>query len=90
MGGVVVAACLVGLAVAALLAVVRLVLGPSVPDRVVALDNLLLVVVAGVAVQAARGGVSGGAFLAVLVAAALVGFVGTVTVARYVERRGSG
>lgn len=78
--------CLVGLAVAALLAVVRLVLGPSVPDRVVALDNLLLVVVAGIAVGAAATGRSD--FLGVLVAVSLLGFVGTVTVGRYVERRG--
>jgi multicomponent Na+:H+ antiporter subunit F len=77
---------LAGLGLAAALALVRLVLGPSVPDRVVALDNLLVVVVAGVAVQAAAQG--GGRYLSVVVAAALVGFVGSVTVARYVERRG--
>lgn len=78
--------CFAGLALAGLLAVVRLVLGPSVPDRVVALDNLLLVVVASVAVGAAVTGE--GDFLGVLVAVALLGFVGSVTVARYVERRG--
>ena len=76
-----------GLAVAAVLALVRLVLGPSVPDRVVALDNLLLVVVAGVAVVAADTGRT--EFLGVLVAVSLLGFVGTVTVGRFVERRGA-
>ena len=49
----VVVICFVGLAVAALLIVVRLVQGPSVPDRIVALDTLLQVVVAGIAVAAA-------------------------------------
>lgn len=78
--------CFAGLAAAAVLALVRLVLGPSVPDRIVALDNLLLVVVAGLAVAAAATGE--GAFLGVLVAVALVGFVGSVTVGRFVERRG--
>jgi len=78
--------CLAGLALAALLALVRLVLGPSVPDRVVALDNLLLVVVAGIAVGAADSG--DGSFLGVLVAAALLSFVGSVAVSRFVERRG--
>ena len=78
--------CFAGLAVAALLALVRLVLGPSVPDRIVALDNMLFVVVAGVAVGAAATGQ--GDFLGVLVAVALLGFVGTVTVGRFVERRG--
>ena len=86
MSGAVVVVALAGLGVAAMLALVRLVLGPTVPDRVVALDNLLVVVVAGVAVYAAARG--GGRFLSVVVAAALVGFVGSVTVARYVERRG--
>ena len=79
--------CLAGLAVAAGLCVLRLVRGPSVPDRIVALDALLLVVVAGIAVGAAFTG--DGAFLAVLVAVSLLGFVGTVTVARFVERRGA-
>lgn len=78
--------CLAGLALAGLLCVVRLVLGPSVPDRVVALDALLLVVVAGIAVGAVATGE--GDFLGVLVAVSLLGFVGTATVARFVERRG--
>lgn len=78
--------CFVGLSVAALLALVRLVRGPSVPDRIVALDALLLIVVSGIAVGAAATG--DGDFLAVLLAVALLGFVGTVTVARFVERRG--
>ena len=80
------AVCLAGLALAALLVLVRLLLGPSVPDRIVALDTLLQVVVAGVAVAAAVTG--RGDFLAVLVAVGLLGFLGTVTVARFVERRG--
>ena len=84
---VVVWICLVGLAVAGGMCLVRLVRGPSVPDRIVALDALLFVVVAGIAVGAAVTG--DGDFLAVLVAVSLLGFVGTVTVARFVERRGA-
>lgn len=78
--------CYAGLAVAAAAAVTRLCLGPTVPDRIVALDNLLYVVVIGIAVAAATTG--SGAFLGVLVAVALLGFVGSTTVARFVERRG--
>lgn len=78
--------CFVGLTTAAVLALVRLVLGPTVPDRIVALDNLLLIVVAGLATAAATSGNS--AFLGVMVAVALLGFVGSVTVGRFVERRG--
>ena len=84
---VVVVICLVGLAVAAGMCLLRLVRGPSVPDRIVALDALLLVVVAGIAVGAAATG--DGYFLALLVAVSLLGFVGTVSVARFVERRGA-
>lgn len=79
--------CLVALCVAALLVLLRLALGPSVPDRIVALDTLLQLVLMGIAVGAALTG--DGSFLAVLVAVSLLGFVGTVTVARFVERRGS-
>lgn len=78
--------CYVGLALASVAALIRLALGPTVPDRIVALDNLLYVVVIGVAVAAATTG--RGDFLGVLVAVALLAFVGTATVARFVERRG--
>lgn len=77
--------CYAGLAFAAVAALVRLVRGPSIPDRIVALDNLLYVVVLGIAVAAATTGSS--SFLSVLVAVALLAFVGTVTVARFVEQR---
>ena len=74
------------LAVSAGLILYRLAQGPSVPDRVVALDALLLVISGGVAVTAAVTGET--AFLRVLIVVALLGFVGTVTAARFVERRG--
>lgn len=79
--------CLAGLSLAALLVMVRLVRGPSVPDRIVALDVLVQIVVAGIAVAAAV--TRDGTYLAVLVAVSLLAFVGTVTVARFVERRGA-
>jgi multicomponent Na+:H+ antiporter subunit F len=78
--------CYVGLAVAAVLALVRLCLGPTVPDRIVALDNLLYVVVIGVVVAAAT--TDDRSYLSVLLAVSLLSFVGTTTVARFVERRG--
>jgi multicomponent Na+:H+ antiporter subunit F len=78
--------CYVGLGLAALLVLYRLVAGPTVPDRIVALDALLAIVVSGIAVAAAVTG--DGVFLGVLLAVALLGFVGTTTVARFVERRG--
>ncbi len=74
------------LALAAVLCTVRLVRGSSLADRVVALDALLVVIVSGIAVHAARTGE--GTYLDVLVVIALLGFVGTTTVARFIEHRG--
>jgi multicomponent Na+:H+ antiporter subunit F len=74
------------LALSALLCTARLVRGSSLADRIVALDALLVVIVSGIAVHAARTGE--GTYLDVLVVVALLGFVGTVTVARFIERRG--
>ena len=81
------AICLAGLALATLLCLVRLVAGPSVPDRIVALDTVLFLVASGVAVGAARTGE--GTYLNILLVVSLLGFVGTVTTARFVERRKS-
>lgn len=76
------------LGVAAVLTLVRLVRGPGLLDRVVALDCLLVILVMAVATESSSGNRSGVA-LSITVSAALLGFVGTVAVARYVERTGS-
>lgn len=75
------------LAVSALLCVARVASGPSLADRVLALDTLLIVGVVGVAVEAAR--TRSGAYLDVLLVVALVAFIGTTAVARFIERRGT-
>lgn len=75
------------LAGAGLLCLVHLVRVDSTPDRIVALDLLLVIVVSAIGVQAARSGE--GTYLDAVVVAALLGFVGTVTVARFMERRGT-
>jgi multicomponent Na+:H+ antiporter subunit F len=64
---------------------VRLVLGPSLSDRVVAVNGLLLVGMAGIAAHAAHTGT--GAFLPTLVVVSLVWFVSTATIARFIEGR---
>jgi multicomponent Na+:H+ antiporter subunit F len=84
---IVVAVCLGILTLAGLLALTRVVrLGISLADRVVALDMLLLIIVMGIAVGAI--GTRSQLFIDVLVVVALLAFVGTVTVARFIERRG--
>lgn len=75
------------LVVAAGLCVVRLVRGGSLADRIVALDTLLVVVVLGLAVLAARTGED--TYLDAMVVAALLGFTGTALVAKFIERRGA-
>jgi multicomponent Na+:H+ antiporter subunit F len=79
--------CLVVLAFSAALCVGRIVRGDSVADRVLALDTLLVVIVVGVGVNAARTG--NGVYLDVLLVVALVAFIGTTAVGRFIERRGT-
>jgi multicomponent Na+:H+ antiporter subunit F len=84
------AAALIGysiLAFAGVLCVIRLARGPSLADRVLALDSLLIVGVVGVALESAR--TRSGVYLDVLLVVALVAFIGTTAVARFVERRGA-
>lgn len=76
---------LVVLALAAICFMIRLVLGPTLPDRVVAMDGLIVTGVSTIAVRAMQTG--DGAFLPVLVVLTLVGFVSTAASARFVEWR---
>jgi multicomponent Na+:H+ antiporter subunit F len=66
----------------ALLALVRIARGPSLLDRALATETLLAIVAGGVAVHAALAREA--AFVPVLVVVALLGFLGTVAVARFV------
>ena len=66
----------------ALLALVRLGRGPSLLDRVVATDTLLVIVSAGLAVYAALA--RDPTLVPVLVVVSLLAFVGSVSVARYI------
>lgn len=60
--------------------------GATVAERIVALDLVLLIVVMSIGVFSI--GRDTGAFLDVLVVVSLLGFVSTITVARFIERRG--
>lgn len=70
------------------LAAWRMIRGPGVADRFVALDMLTGVVVALTAVVALVTG--RGAFLDIGVGVALVNFVATVALSAFLERKGSG
>lgn len=73
------------LGAAALVAAIRLIRGPSLADRMLALDLVLVLVGSMAAVEAARQGTE--YLVPVLVVLTLVAFIGTVIVARYIERR---
>jgi multisubunit Na+/H+ antiporter MnhF subunit len=77
---------LVALTVAAVLFGYRMLVGPTLADRVNALNGLLVVGSSAVAADAVR--TERGSFLTVVVVAALVGFVGSSMVARFIESRG--
>jgi multicomponent Na+:H+ antiporter subunit F len=77
-------AALVMVASAVLLSFVRVLRGPTLPDRVVALD---LIGISSVGLMVLGSAVSGErAFLDAAVVVALLGFLGTVAYARYAEK----
>lgn len=82
---ILVAFVLQGLAAAGFL--FRLLVGPTLGDRVVALDGLVLVLVSILAVDAARTG--SGTFVDAIVVIGLLGFVATGVAARFIERQGT-
>ncbi|TQV78493.1 cation:proton antiporter [Denitrobaculum tricleocarpae] len=73
------------LMLAIVVAFIRLVLGPSLPDRVVALDLITVLAVAFSALFAIAA--EEPAFLDVAIALALIAFLATVAFARFAERR---
>ena len=78
---------LVTLGVALLVAFIRLVKGPTLPDRIVAMDLFGMLVVGLIVVLAGSSGVR--ATLDAAIVIALIGFLGTVAYATYVETRRS-
>lgn len=70
---------------AVVLCFVRLAKGPSLPDRVVALDMMTVAIVAFCGLASIRA--EDGAFLDVALVLALVGFLATVALARYAKRK---
>ncbi len=75
-----------GVVLAMGLATLRLLRGPTLADRVMALDVLVIAAVGGVALMAWQTGRA--VFLDVAVAVAMVTFISAVALAWYLERRG--
>jgi multicomponent Na+:H+ antiporter subunit F len=74
--------------VAIAIAAVRVVRGPSLPDRVMALDLIGLISVSFIAVVAIASDQS--VLLDAAIALALISFLGTVAFARFIEWHGGG
>jgi multicomponent Na+:H+ antiporter subunit F len=74
------------LVLAAACFLVRAVRGPSLADRVVAIDGLVITIVAAIVLRSISQGEAW--FLDVAVVVAFIGFVGTAASARFIERRG--
>jgi multicomponent Na+:H+ antiporter subunit F len=79
---------LVCLAIAGACAAYRVLRGPALADRVVALDVGLMCLMAGVAVDAAGSGSS--TSLVLIVVIAVIGFTATVAASSFIERNGPG
>lgn len=80
---VVTSIALVVFALAAVITVYRLWKGPTLADRMVALDALLFTAGGALSTYVVRTGET--AFVPVIVVVALVAFIGTVVVARAIE-----
>jgi len=71
------------LVIATVATVVRVVLGPSVADRMVALDTLLFIGVGALGLYVVATGDT--TYIPVIVVGVLTAFISTVVVARYIE-----
>ncbi len=69
-----------------ILIIVRIVIGPSLPDRVLALDLMVNAAVGFIVAFGIRTGFS--IYVDIAIALGLVGFLSTVALARFIQRRG--
>jgi multicomponent Na+:H+ antiporter subunit F len=81
-------AALVLLSLSFLLTVYRVVRGPTLPDRIVGLDMLVMVAIGFIAVIGIRSRIL--LYVDVAIALGLVGFLATVAFARFVMSRSAG
>lgn len=75
---------LVMLGVSMMMSFLRVVRGPSLPDRIIALDLLASVVVGMLSIHAVRTGDH--VYLTAGIALALISFIGTVALALFISR----
>lgn len=76
--------CLIALTLSILVAIYRVFKGPSITDRVMALDNIGINIIAMIAVLSMYLKTS--AYLDIILLLGILSFVGTIAFARYIER----
>ncbi|ASW05921.1 cation:proton antiporter [Rhizobium sp. 11515TR] len=74
------------LSIAFLLTVYRVVAGPTLPDRVLALDMLVAIAIGFIAVMATKTGFT--LYIDIAISLGLVGFLATVAFARFILTQG--
>ena len=77
---------LVVLSLALLITILRILRGPTLPDRVLGLDMLVAIAIGFIAVMAIRTGFN--LYIDIAIALGLVGFLATVAFARFILARG--
>lgn len=75
---------LVLFAIAIAIALYRIIRGPSIPDRVVALDMIVVNLISGIAVISVLLKTS--AFLEVILILGILAFISTIALSKYIER----
>lgn len=68
-----------------LISLLRLILGPTIPDRVVALDTINTLIIAGMILFGAA--YEEVIYIDVAIVYALLSYIGTLYIAKYMERR---
>lgn len=74
------------LTIAFVLVIVRVVVGPTLPDRILAIDTLVVVAIGYIAIIGVKSGFY--LYVDIAIALALVGFLATVAFARFVLHHG--
>lgn len=75
---------LVMFGLAGAIALIRIIIGPSLPDRIIALDMIGVILVSVVAVISVI--LNTRAFLEVILILAILAFISTIAFSRYIER----
>lgn len=73
---------LIALPIAFMMTVIRVIIGPTLPDRVVALDMLVAIAIGFIAVIALKTGFH--LYIDIAMALGLVGFLATIAFARFI------